>query len=378
MNFRQLPEFLLKKLSLAAWSLLALGTFGLGGLVVVAFEVPERWLGLLWALVGLALGSLVGFLFGIPRVFQTTEPPQPPGQPAPHADHSFGYRLLLNTNLEQVSDWLTKIIVGVGLVELRDLPDDLVACATYISQGLGTSGNSAALAIILYFPVCGFLSAYIAMRLYLTQAFAEADQRSQLTIQQEQFKELFKAVKAPMSIHTHLAVPPPSPQEITAASDMKDFAATKPPVVVRTEVLDLSTEYESVRASMSRSPERTVKMQAVVNKMKLLGLSVERLMPELIASESVGQRLMAIASLQIAPREVHIPWLGKRFECESRFVMYQAAIALLAAVRKKVPAQRAALYAALDVAQKRTTSTPDSDIDSVLANARAELDQLPQ
>ncbi|HEX2690659.1 MAG TPA: hypothetical protein VHN14_28780, partial [Kofleriaceae bacterium] len=314
------------------------------------------------------------------------EPPTPPGElhgPAPgepaalHADHSFGYRLLLNTNLEQVSDWLTKIIVGVGLVELRNLPHDLAMCAAYVAHGLGTTDTSAAMAIILYFPVCGFLGAYIAMRLYLTQAFAEADQRSQLTIQQEQFRDRFKQAKEPVLIHMHLAVPPPSMQEIHAASNMREFVATLSPALVRAQVLNLSSEYESVRASMARSLERTAKMQMVVNKMKLLGLSIERLMPELLASESPGHRLLAIASLQIAPRAEHIPWLGRRFEGESRFVMYQAAIALLAAVRKQVPDQRAALVAALEIAQKRPGSSPDPDTDSVLAAARTELEKPP-
>src|SRR4029077_17521561 len=59
-----------------------------------------------------AAGSLVGFLFGVPRAAQQlTQEPTGTGQKRnPY---------LPNTNLEQISDWLTKIIVGVGLVEIR-------------------------------------------------------------------------------------------------------------------------------------------------------------------------------------------------------------------------------------------------------------------
>ncbi len=64
----------------------------------------------LWALAYCAAGFLVGFLFGIPRVLQG-EDVLPGQQPE--------YRQRVNTNLEQISDWLTKIIVGLGLVELR-------------------------------------------------------------------------------------------------------------------------------------------------------------------------------------------------------------------------------------------------------------------
>src|SRR5215207_3296326 len=52
------------------------------------------------------VGALVGFLFGIPRRFQREG-----------SDPALG-GLVVNTNLEQISDWLTKIIVGVGLVEI--------------------------------------------------------------------------------------------------------------------------------------------------------------------------------------------------------------------------------------------------------------------
>src|SRR5512143_3092668 len=71
------------------------------------------------ALVGtatLSVGGLLGFLFGIPR---TTRPPR--GSEGAGAND--GRREAINTpyepsnNLEQVADWLTKILVGVGLVE---------------------------------------------------------------------------------------------------------------------------------------------------------------------------------------------------------------------------------------------------------------------
>ena len=52
------------------------------------------------------IGGLVGFLFGIPRAVQGSTAPTGAAQ----------YQA--NTNLEQVSDWLTKIIVGVSLVEI--------------------------------------------------------------------------------------------------------------------------------------------------------------------------------------------------------------------------------------------------------------------
>ncbi len=57
-----------------------------------------------------AAGMFVGFLFGIPRSLQRE--PQTGG--ALNKVQSSNGQYAVNTNLEQISDWLTKIIVGVG------------------------------------------------------------------------------------------------------------------------------------------------------------------------------------------------------------------------------------------------------------------------
>ena len=69
----------------------------------------------LWAMAALALGGTVGFLFGIPRVSQSeVDEASGPGSGAEPAggEASKGktsYRQRVNTNLEQISDWLTKM-----------------------------------------------------------------------------------------------------------------------------------------------------------------------------------------------------------------------------------------------------------------------------
>src|SRR6202043_965823 len=85
---------------------------GVGVMLVYASQVPS---GVRWSAFGTALviagsayftGGIVGFLFGIPRTVQGSAPSEKASQ----------YKT--NTNLEQVSDWLTKIIVGIGLVQI--------------------------------------------------------------------------------------------------------------------------------------------------------------------------------------------------------------------------------------------------------------------
>jgi hypothetical protein len=83
-----------------------------------------------FALACFSIGALLGFLFGIPRVLQKSSQPDP-GQPRPEQGNNLqpraSYQLLVNTNLDDVSDWLTKIVVGVSFVELRKIPGPVAA-----------------------------------------------------------------------------------------------------------------------------------------------------------------------------------------------------------------------------------------------------------
>tara|TARA_R110000850_G_scaffold200600_1_gene326696 strand:- start:817 stop:1767 length:951 start_codon:yes stop_codon:yes gene_type:complete len=135
----------------------------------------------LWALAFLLSGFFVGFLFGIPRVLQSSGPlPEDSG-----SNGSSGYNQQVNTNLEQISDWLTKIIVGVGLVELRSIPGLIDRLSIWVagSWTVDSSVSSELLAslsgsIILFFSILGFLGGYLTTRLFLAGAFGRADKQA--------------------------------------------------------------------------------------------------------------------------------------------------------------------------------------------------------
>lgn len=120
------------------------------------------------------VGGLLGFLFGIPRTLQEERPPDVL-QDAANAGRGPEYRV--NTNLEQISDWLTKILVGAGLVQLGDLTNALGRLADRVGDGLGNTAaaTNIALATLVYFAASGFLIAYLWTRLLLTGAFARAE-----------------------------------------------------------------------------------------------------------------------------------------------------------------------------------------------------------
>jgi tetratricopeptide (TPR) repeat protein len=164
-------------------------SLGLAGLIFVAFDQwgPTWSAAILWSMACLAIGSLIGFLFGIPRVLQAEasgNPSQsnstasPTGQARASTQERGVNRLGVNTNLEQISDWLTKIFVGLGLVQLQRAPDHLSRAAAFISSGLAPDSKFFAGGLLLYFSVLGFLGFYLLTRLYFAAAFARADRES--------------------------------------------------------------------------------------------------------------------------------------------------------------------------------------------------------
>jgi hypothetical protein len=139
----------------------------------------------LWALACFISGAAVGFIFGIPKRLQTdfhTEGKQSRKSPARgrsgdfESENTAAYRLLANTSLNEISDWLTNIIVGVGLVELRSIPGCVKSVAAILAGGTAdTAAFSFAVALILYFSILGFLFGYLATRLFLSIAFGRVD-----------------------------------------------------------------------------------------------------------------------------------------------------------------------------------------------------------
>jgi tetratricopeptide (TPR) repeat protein len=118
-----------------------------------------------------SVGSLIGFLFGIPRTLQSEMPMIVRDSDAAQPSGKDGvYRQAVNTNLEQISDWLTKILVGVGLTQLNQATQKLTRLAGYFQTGLN---NSAAitLVVILNSTVFGFFAGYLLTRLFLASAF---------------------------------------------------------------------------------------------------------------------------------------------------------------------------------------------------------------
>jgi hypothetical protein len=133
--------------------------------------------GLIVAVASTAVGGLFGFLFGIPRTVQSS-------------GKASEYQQEVNTNLEQISDWLTKILVGVGLTQLNNIPPKIWSMADRLKVGF--DGNQAvATCVLLNFVVCGFFAGYLFTRLFLAGAFVYADKAAILISNAREVAEQF-------------------------------------------------------------------------------------------------------------------------------------------------------------------------------------------
>lgn len=127
---------------------------------------------LAWALACSISGAAVGFLFGVPKVLQA-----PPSGEGEGDARVAAYRQQVNTNLTEISDWLTKIIVGLGLINLKEVPVLTASTAAVLAAGLGGAPSAMAFAygIITTTTITGFLFGYLSTRLFLSGAFSRAD-----------------------------------------------------------------------------------------------------------------------------------------------------------------------------------------------------------
>lgn len=139
-------------------------------------------------------GCLLGFLFGIPRTLakQNTEAKLSRTNVTERDRTEYH----VNTNLEEISDWLTKILVGVGLTELRNIPAGVEALTTKLGPVLGNTPSSGAFAVttLLFFSVCGFLESYLWTRIFLAAQFRLADLAG-LNVQVQKTQQAVQSLK---------------------------------------------------------------------------------------------------------------------------------------------------------------------------------------
>ncbi|MGH3204337.1 MAG: Ig domain-containing protein, partial [Streptosporangiaceae bacterium] len=144
---------------------------GTAWIVVYAFSTPgSHWtylgVGVLISLAAFVAGCVVGFLLGIPRAVSSGELRQNQSASGAAGSSSLG----ASTNLAEISDWLTKLVLGAGLVELTRLGAPVGRLIDVVAIGLYSPAASAAAiqtakvtagAILFGYVMMGLLDGYI-------------------------------------------------------------------------------------------------------------------------------------------------------------------------------------------------------------------------
>lgn len=153
-----------------------------GWAIIGAFAVATKssltvfGVGSMVAACSILAGAFLGFIFGVPRTLEKTADEEA-RQTAVASSENKPLPYRPNTNLEQISDWLTKILVGAGLTQIGSIRHWLNDVGTSLAPGFGSGENAPVFATVtvLAYLLCGFLVGYLWTRLYLAGALQEAD-----------------------------------------------------------------------------------------------------------------------------------------------------------------------------------------------------------
>jgi hypothetical protein len=142
---------------------------GLLTIVAYALRQPEGsrlsifTASVLLAFAAATVGALLGFTFGIPKTV------------AKAGDTGAVSQYTGNTNYDQISDWLTKILVGAGLVELSKIGSFFAEISSVLGPYYGTAAPAIIPTIIITYAITGFLTTYLWARLYLIRQMQETE-----------------------------------------------------------------------------------------------------------------------------------------------------------------------------------------------------------
>ncbi|MFB7472720.1 hypothetical protein [Kitasatospora sp. NPDC056184] len=290
---------------------------GLLGLLLFSLGRPHPWQalggGLVVACAATLVGGALGFLFGVPRVRGGAGGAPSAGGGEPHGSYA------PNTNLEQVSDWLTKVLLGVGLTQLGSLGERLDRLGTALAPALGGGAGTApfAAALVLYFLLLGFLAGWLVTRLALPRVLSDADRALDLFLAGQDRDRKGDKVGADdlrMRAMQHLG--------LIGASDGKP------------EGLPGSL----LAADRAAGAERVVaEVRSTARRSALTSSQVQ----ELFADGSQGRRIQALALMQGDPALADLPSVLEAIEHpRSGFEQYHALLAARG-LMSRLPAEEA-------------------------------------
>ena len=157
------------------------------------------------------VGAFIGFIFGIPRTPASKDPEN----------------IAANTNLEEISDWITKIIVGVSLVQLSQIGDGIVDLGHTLEKALGDHPTSFVFSIstMIFYFVGGFFLGYLWSRIYLPKILRASLEEGRLRLELSETKTELEETKSKQDLQAEIRA---EVDDLVMQSDPKNFKDIDP------------------------------------------------------------------------------------------------------------------------------------------------------
>jgi hypothetical protein len=269
---------LILRIAMQAWAAnIGLPAYRATTLSSLATETETAFI---WSLAWLTAAFLFGFIFGIPKVIaattSTTNPAlnDPSEVPAP--------KLKVNTNLEDISDWLTKVLVGASLTQIVKIPDAIGRCAQFMSLPSTGEAISFNAGLLVYYSALGFLSGYILTRMFFARAFALSDQGP--TLSPEAAKTL-DSTNVGFGHTASVAAIDPSVRKAAVASESvpitDSLSGDQALRLAKGATLtgDLARALSASKLAVQKSPEDPQAQLTYAWSLRKLGASIEAVLP---------------------------------------------------------------------------------------------------
>jgi len=170
----------------------SLSTFPTGQFFVIAAETA------MIAGAAAMVGAFFGFIFGIPKTMQPNRGGKPDTNGEKPSDQDGGEtheKSATNTNLEDISDWLTKILVGAGITQISVAPGYLWRASGLMGEQIPfpaefkVRSQVFVFSLIIFFSITGFFISYLWARVVLLEWIEDSRLRSK-------FKKIDNEIRA--------------------------------------------------------------------------------------------------------------------------------------------------------------------------------------
>jgi hypothetical protein len=141
-------------------------------------------------------------------------------------------------------------------------------------------------------------------------------------------------------------------KQLPRAQSIAAIAGTLDKRSFQRELEVLAKRYETLRATMKPSDERTAQLEAVASGIRSYALANYSFLEHFIGGGSPGERLIAVLFLEIKPDCKYVNWLADRFSEDKPFIQYHAAVALRIANQKLGSTCKEQIRAAAEAALK--------------------------